>query len=146
MRILISGGFGFQGKHLARRLLHSGHEVVLLVSPRVTNEAVADSEFSGLVEILRADILDEDLVSKAIEGVDVVFHLAGKVNPRESVIDPHIYFKINVDGTLVILEAVRKFNKRLFYVSSCAVYGDGSRLQQGTSFNEESPLLPIDRS
>lgn len=144
MRILITGGFGFQGKHLARRLLASGHQVVLLVSPRLTEEEISKTDLFGLVEIIQGDILNTGIVDQLIEKVDVVYHLAGKVNPRESIIDPRTYFRINVDGTLVVLEAVRKNNKRLLYVSSCAVYGDGSYLESGESFNEESPLLPID--
>ncbi len=144
MRILITGGLGFQGRHVAKRMLATGQEVVLLVSPQTLPEQVVASGLATQAEIVVGDILDTQLVEQLIERVDVVLHLAGKINPRESIIEPVSYVTVNVHGTMAVLEAVRKHAKRLLYISSCAVYGDGANLAPGESFSEESPLLPVD--
>jgi dTDP-glucose 4,6-dehydratase len=144
MRILITGGLGFQGQHLARRLVSLGYQVTLLASPRFSFKDIKQHELARSAEIVQADILDELVIDSLVARVDVVFHLAGKVNPRESLITPKMYFQSNIDGTLVLLEAVRKYQVRLLYVSSCAVYGDGSGLGNKGLFIEESPLVPVD--
>lgn len=146
MTILITGGLGFQGKHLAKRLISLNHHVTLLTTRAVTPEELVSNfgKVSPLVTVVTGDILDEALMLRLIGTHDVVFHLAGKVNPRESLSLPEEYMRVNVWGTVSILEAVRTHKKRLFFVSSCAVYGDGSFLKHGEAFNENSPLLPAD--
>lgn len=144
MKILITGGSGFQGKHLARRLIASGHQVVVLTTTKVGRDQILGHDSKGDIEIIRGDIKDEELVHRAVEKVDTVYHLAGKVNPRDSIENPNKYFNTNVIGSYILLEAVRKYNKRLLFVSSCAVYGDGSGLSAGELFTEQSLLLPMD--
>ena len=146
MNILITGGLGFQGRHLAKRLISLNHHVTLLTTRAVTQEELASDfgEAALAVKVVTGDILDEVLMLSLVEVNDVVFHLAGKVNPRESLSLPEEYMRVNVWGTVSVLEAVRAHQKRLFFVSSCAVYGDGSFLKSGETFNENSPLLPAD--
>ncbi len=146
-KILITGGLGFQGRHLALRLSKNGYQVTILTSRpegKFNKNDILQNPCLEYISVVVGDILDNHLMERLIEANDVVFHLAGKVNPRESIEYPEEYIKINVLGTVSVLEAVRKHNKKLFFVSSCAVYGDGSSLGPSQAFTEESPLLPID--
>jgi nucleoside-diphosphate-sugar epimerase len=147
MNILITGGMGFQGRHLARRLLEDGFFVTLLVSNDIS-KIDADLIFKNnlandKINVVVGDVRDVILMNHLVETVDVVFHLAGKVSPRESLIQPIEYFKVNFDGTISVLEAVRSHGKKMFYASSCAVYGSAS-LGAGELFSESYPLLPAD--
>jgi nucleoside-diphosphate-sugar epimerase len=116
VRYGISGGAGFLGLHLARRLLADGHEVSTLdVAP------LDDTELEAGVEELRGDVRDPVGVRKLVEGADVVVHAAAAlpIRARRSEI-----FSVNVEGTRRVLEASRDAGvRRVVVVSSTAVYG-----------------------
>jgi UDP-glucose 4-epimerase len=134
MRILITGGAGFIGRHIAEHFngraevrvldnLHSGFRANL----------------SGLeCELIVGSILDRELVREAMKGIDFVFHLAAMVNAPGSVERPREYNEINAGGTAIVLEeAARARVRKLIFSSSAAIYGDNP-----TPRTESAPAKP----
>ena len=122
MRILITGGAGFQGSHLAEKWAGDGHEVTILN----TYSAEADNniaELSHNVVVVWGSVTDREIVEKTVRGQDVVAHLAASINVDESLVRPISYLDVNVGGTVNVLEAIRATGARLIYASSCEVYG-----------------------
>jgi len=121
MRVLITGGAGFIGRHVTEYFQDRAEVRVLdnLRSGLKTN-------LSGLkCELIIGSILDRDLVREAMRGVDFVFHLAAMVSVQESVQKQNECAEINVGGTVLVLEeAARARVKKLIFSSSAAVYGD----------------------
>jgi len=122
---LITGGAGFIGSHLVDLLACAGEQVMVfdnLSSGCRSNLPVLDN-----VSLVEADILDEPALANALRGADVVYHLAAAISVAESVNDPRVCLRNNVDGTFYLLEAARQAGvKRVVLASSCAVYGDAT--------------------
>jgi UDP-glucose 4-epimerase len=121
MRILVTGGAGFIGSHLAEHFQGQAEVRVLdnLRSGFQHNLAGFNAEF------MQASILDREAVRRAMAGVDLVFHLAAMISVPESMQQPIECNEINTTGTLVVLEeAVRAKVKKLVLSSSAAIYGD----------------------
>ncbi|MBE6381122.1 MAG: NAD-dependent epimerase/dehydratase family protein [Lentisphaerae bacterium] len=125
MRILITGGAGFIGSHIAE-YYHDKAEVRVLDNLRSGNIR----NLAGLnVEFIRGDVRDRVKLARAMKDVDYVFHLAAMIGVPESMENPLECVDINVNGTLVVLEeAARAGVKKLCYASSAAVYGNASGL------------------
>lgn len=122
MRLLVTGGAGFIGTHLCRRLLAEGHDVWV-----VDNESTGQREnVPAGVHYLRADVTRPTDVEPAFAGgLDAVCHLAGQVSIIRSFSDPAIDLRTNVEGTLGIVQLCLKHKvPRLLYASSMTVYGD----------------------
>jgi dTDP-L-rhamnose 4-epimerase len=128
-RILITGGAGFIGSHLADELLESGHRVRVLdcLSPQVHGEnALRPGYLAPEVEFLAGDVRDPEAVRRALKGVDAVYHLAAKVGVGQSMYQIGDYTTVNNDGTAVLLEALTKNPvSRLVVASSMSIYGEG---------------------
>jgi len=141
MKILITGGAGFQGSHLSEFLLKQGHEVTVLntyskeIEPNVAS-------ISPRALIIYGSITDKVIVDKTVRGHDVVFHLAANVNVDQSLKDPKSFLEVNVMGTHNILEAVRENHVRMIYASTCEVYGDGHTLKEGELLDETAEMSP----
>jgi dTDP-L-rhamnose 4-epimerase len=129
MRILITGGAGFIGSHLADDLLHHGHEVRALdnLSPQVHGpDAVRPTYLHRDVELLRGDVRDADAVRRALAGVDAVYHFAAAVGVGQSMYEIAHYTSTNNLGTAVLLqELVARPVERLIVASSMSLYGEG---------------------
>ena len=125
MRILVTGGAGFIGSHVADLLLEAGHAVVVVDNLHTGHSANVPPAAS----FFEADITDADRMNAifASEGIDGVSHQAALANVRESMTHPLDYARVNVLGTLTLLEAARKHNCRKFVFASTggAVYGEG---------------------
>jgi UDP-glucose 4-epimerase len=121
MRILITGGAGFIGRHIAEHFQDRA-EVRVLDNLRCGFKG----NLSGLdCQLIVGSILDRDLVREAMKGVDFVFHLAAMVSVEESVEKPNECAEINASGTAIVLEeAARARVKKLIFSSSAAIYGD----------------------
>lgn len=137
MKILVTGGAGFIGSNLVRQLLADGHNV-----------AVLDNFLSGYrsnlipfpkVRIIEGDIRDDAAVGKAVEGAEVVFHLAASVGNKRSIEHPVLDAEINVIGTLKLLEAARHAGVRKIVASSSAgIFGELKTLP----IKEDHPVEP----
>ena len=134
MRILITGGAGFIGRHIAEHF-HDRGDVRVLDNLRSGFE----TNLSGLkCELIVGSILDRDLVREAMKGVDFVFHLAAMVSVQESVQKPNECAEINACGTAIVLEeAARARVKKLIFSSSAAIYGDNPTIPKIESMPAE---------
>ncbi len=137
MKILITGGAGFIGSHIAETLQGKA-EVRVLDSLRTGyRENLNDLD----VEFIEGSVTDPEIVKQAVQGIDYVFHLAAMISVPESMQDPGTCVDINVHGLLNVLEAsARAGVKKLCFSSSSAIYGE----------NPESPkhegMMPDPRS
>jgi UDP-glucose 4-epimerase len=121
MRVLITGGAGFIGRHISE-YFQDRAEVRVLDNLRCGFK----SNLSGLnCQLIVSSILDRDVVREAMKGVDFVFHLAAMTSVQESMQKPNECTEINVGGTAIVLqEAARAKVKKLILSSSAAIYGD----------------------
>lgn len=128
-RVLITGGAGFIGSHLADELLAHGYVVRALDSldPQVHGSArTRPTYLSADVELIEADVRDPNAVRAALQGVDHVFHLAARVGVGQSMYEIAEYTSVNTLGTAVLLEAVIDQPVRTLVVaSSMNIYGEG---------------------
>jgi UDP-glucose 4-epimerase len=139
MKYLITGGAGFIGSHIARALLEQGADVRVL-----DNFSSGKREnLTGLdVEIVEGDLRDASVVTRAVQGVEVIFHEAAFVSVPESMEKPQECLDVNVTGTSMLFEAARKAGVgRVVIASSAAVYGDSDAmpLVENTPLKQLSP-------
>ncbi|HXF25783.1 MAG TPA: NAD-dependent epimerase/dehydratase family protein [Bryobacteraceae bacterium] len=137
--ILITGGAGFLGSHLADRLLELGHRVRALdnLSTQVHGPSRArPSYLSSDVELMIGDVCDPAAVQRALKGVDAVVHFASIVGVGQSMYDLCRYTHVNTFGTAVLLEAfIRNPVRRLVVASSMSIYGEGIYQEPGGSLH-----------
>ncbi len=140
--VLITGGLGFIGSSLARRLVAEGARVTVcdaLIEGYGGNPANVE-EIRDAIEIEAADVRDAAAMARLVAGKDVVFHLAAQVSHVMSLSDPYPDIDINIKGTAVVLEACRKTNPAALVVRS------GTRGQYGPAVklpvSEETPSDP----
>jgi CDP-paratose 2-epimerase len=128
-RALVTGGAGFIGTNTADRLLRDGWRVRLLDDlsrPGVErNLAWLESEHGGRLEVEIADLADDDVVKRAVRCTDAIFHFAAQVAVTTSLVEPLQDARVNVRGTLNLLEAARSSPRRpsLLFTSTNKVYG-----------------------
>ncbi len=121
MRVLVTGGAGFIGRHVVEHF-HEKAEVIALDNLRSGSQ----ENLAGLrCQFMQGSILDRELVRQAMQGVDYVFHLAAMVSVPESIEKPDECAEFNTDGTRIVLEeAARAKARKLVFSSSAAIYGD----------------------
>jgi nucleoside-diphosphate-sugar epimerase len=139
--ILVTGGAGFIGSHLAETLLKQGHQVRILDNFSTgKKENLLFEEPHPSLEVINGDVRDLRDCEKAVAGVEYVFHQAALASVQRSVEDPLTTQAVNVGGTLHILMASREAGvKRVIYASSSAIYGDTPMLPK----HEEMPPSPL---
>jgi len=133
--VLVTGGAGFIGSHLTDALLAAGHEVRIFdnLEPQVHGK-LAESKtrpdyLDPAAEFVLGDIRDSEGISRALEGIDVVFHLAALVGVGQSMYEIARYTQGNTFGAAVLLQAVvnaRNHPRKLVVASSMSIYGEGS--------------------
>lgn len=122
MKILVTGGAGFIGHHLVRRLLREGHDVIVLDNLR--RGSFERPALQG-ARLLNGDIRDSAACAAAMEGCDSVVHLAAQANVIGSADDPEYAFETNVTGTWNVACAARRAGvQHLIFASSREVYGE----------------------
>ena len=128
-RILITGGAGFIGSHLADELLEHGYRVRVLdsLSPQVHGPSRTRPDYlSPEVELMVGDIRDRDAVDRALEGMDGIFHFAAMVGVGQSMYQVQEYVDVNETGTATLLQAlIDSPVRRLVVASSMSIYGEG---------------------
>jgi UDP-glucose 4-epimerase len=139
LKVLVTGGAGFIGSRLVRRLVEVGC-VVRVLDDLSSGSMVNLSGLDGSVEFIRRDVRSREVVYGAVKGVDAVVHLAGKTSVEESIGRPLEYNEVNVAGTLNVLDAcVKEGVGRFIFSSSASVYGEPSELP----LKEDSPVRPL---
>ena len=128
MRILITGGAGFIGSHLAEALLAEGHHVTVLDNLSTGRlENVAHLEGHERFHLVIGDILNEFLVDKLVERADWIFHLAAAVGVELIVRDPLRSLMTNIKGSEIVLEAVYRYHRKALITSTSEIYGKNAR-------------------
>lgn len=129
MRILITGGAGFIGSHLADELQRHGYFVRVLdcLEPQVHgNNCQRPDYLSPETELIPGDIRDPEIVQEALDGMDAVFHFAAMVGVGQSMYQIARYTSVNNQRTAILLEALQESSvKRLLVASSMSIYGEG---------------------
>ena len=151
MRVLITGGAGFIGGHLAETVAREGHDVVVLDNfdpyydvelkeHTVDRIRAAATESSGTCELVEGDVRDRETVSTLVADTEYVFHQAAQAGVRMSVENPRKPNAINVEGTLNVLDAARNSStERVVLASSSSVYGTARYLP----YDEAHPTTPV---
>jgi nucleoside-diphosphate-sugar epimerase len=133
MRIIVTGGSGFLGRHLLRALKAAGHQVVKNIDIHPSPE---NPDFQTVI----ADVRDADRMKQEIRDADVVFHLASLIEAGESVKFPQKFVDFNISGTVSVLEAMKENHVPIFsFSSSAAIYGEPLR----TPIKEDDRTMPI---
>jgi UDP-glucose 4-epimerase len=143
-RVLITGGCGFIGSMLARRLLQGGAKVTLVDSliPLYGGNLANIADIRDQVWLNIADVRDPHAMAQLIRNQDYLFNLAGQTSHVDSMTDPFTDLEINATAQLSILEAVRKFNPsiRIVFASTRQLYGKPQYLP----VDEKHPIVPVD--
>lgn len=140
MRILVTGGAGFVGRHLVNSFLDENHAVTIF-------DNLSNSDMPKISNILKdgalfakGDVTDYKSILKHTKNIDFIIHLAAKINVTESIVSPELTHSVNVTGTLNLLRAcVANGVRNIMAASSAAVYGDSGN----SSLSENSQTVPI---
>ncbi len=146
-KILITGGAGFIGSHLSLALADLGHEVIILDNLDPYYEVALKKKNLDLItkdgkcRFIQGSILDEELLNVIVkDGIEYIFHEAAQPGVRASVENPLKPNEVNVKGTLLVLEAAKKYDvERVINASSSSVYGEVVYLP----FDEKHPTRPL---
>lgn len=140
-RVLVTGGGGFIGSNLVRRLLEQGDGVRVLDNFSTGNRRNLE-EVAGDVEIVEGELRSYERVHNAVRGVEVVFHIGALPSVPRSVQDPLTTSAVNVEGTLNVLSAARDESvRRVVFASSSSVYGNGGALPRVETHHPD-PISP----
>jgi len=150
MRVLVTGGAGFIGSHVVEDLVRSGHSVVCLdnfddfYDPGVKRANLTVSARSGSVRLVEGDLRDQASLDRCFsESIDVVIHLAARAGVRPSLLQPDLYYDVNVMGTIRLLETMRRHGvHRLLFASSSSVYGNNRKTPFAETDNVDLPISP----
>jgi UDP-glucose 4-epimerase len=147
MRILVTGGAGFIGKHLVKFLIEKGYLVTIFDNFSNSEKNSVAFHVNMGAKIIEGDITKFEDVINAINGHDIVIHLAAKISVEESIKNPSETFHINVDGTKNVLVACEKTHvKKLIVASSAAVYGESLPNVKLTEDSKVDPISPYGES
>jgi nucleoside-diphosphate-sugar epimerase len=142
--ILITGGLGFIGSNLARRLIDLGAQVTLVDSliPTYGGNLFNIAGIEDRVRVNISDVRDEHSMKYLVQGQDILFNLAGQTSHMDSMHDPFTDLEINARAQLFILEACRRYNPdiKIVFASTRQVYGRPQYLP----VDEDHPLRPVD--
>jgi len=150
-RILVTGSAGFIGSHLCERLIDAGAKVAGLDNfDTFYDRAIKESNIAGLLSDdnfrnIEGDIRDAKCVESILEKekTEIIIHLAAKAGVRPSIEDPIAYNDVNVNGTVILLEAARKFGiKKFIFGSSSSIYGNNKKVPFNETDNVDFPISP----
>jgi UDP-glucuronate 4-epimerase len=150
MKALITGSAGFIGSHLCERLLAYGWQVVGIdnfddfYDPQIKYRNIAACLGNNNFCLVEADIRDSAAVRTALNhDVDIIVHLAARAGVRPSIEQPLLYADVNINGTMVLLEAAKKHHiKKIIFASSSSVYGNNKKVPFVETDNVDFPISP----
>jgi dTDP-L-rhamnose 4-epimerase len=146
-QVLITGGAGFVGSHLADGLLRAGHRVRILddLTPQVHQDGSPDY-LSPRVELVVGDVRDPNRLREVLSGVDVIFHFAATVGVGQSMYEISRYMSINTQGTAELLQALldtKHMPEKLIVASSMSIYGEGQYVCSVCGKAAFPPVRPV---
>ena len=141
MKILVTGGSGYLGSILTRKLLVNGHHVRILDNFLFGKDSIKDIESNKKLEVVEGDIRDLSVVGKSLKKIDSVIHLASIVGTQSAELDPKTSIEINFMATRNIAELCKIYKiKQFIFASTCSVYG----AQPDQLIAENSEVNPLD--
>lgn len=148
MKILVTGGAGFIGSHLCDRLLESGSEVIVLDNLDGQVHDGVPAYLSSDVELRTGDVRDRAEVRAALDGADVLVHLAAAVGVGQSMYEIERYTSVNALGAAIVLEeaiARRDHLEKVVVASSMSIYGEGLYVCPAESLEVAPPTRPAEQ-
>ena len=151
MKILVTGGAGFIGSHLCRKLLAEKNSVICIdnfndyYSPAIKELNIKDFLENNDFSLVRDDILNTEIIDSIFTAnkIDIVIHLAARAGVRPSINNAGLYEQVNIKGTLNLLEACRKYKILKFvFASSSSVYGGNKKVPFSEEDNVDNPVSP----
>ena len=140
MKYVVTGGAGFIGSHLTKKLVERG-DIVTVIDNMNTGKEKNLEPIRDKINFVKADILDVDLLEYTIKNADGVFHQAALASVQDSFNEPDKYHNVNVNGTENILKLSKKYGFKVVYASSSSVYGNPIRIPIKES-DEKNPINP----
>jgi len=141
MKILLTGGSGYLGSILTRKLLVNGHYVRILDNFLFGKDSLKDIQSNKKLELVEGDIRDLSIVGKSLKGIDSVIHLASIVGTQSAELDPKASMEVNFMATRNIAELCKIYKiKQFIFASTCSVYG----AQPDQLIAENSEVNPLD--
>ena len=150
-KILVTGGAGFIGSHLAESLLEKGYSVVVIdnfnnyYNPKQKENNIQKALTNPNYKLVKGDILNKELIQELFqqEKFNAVVHLAAMAGIRNSIENPELYQKVNVEGTLNLLIAATKNNvKKFIFGSSSSIYGTNTKIPFEETDKADDQICP----
>ncbi len=145
MKILVTGGAGFIGSNFIKFMLNKYEDINIINLDKLTYAGNLNNlrELRGdkRYRFVKGDICNKRLVDKLIKNVDLIVHFAAESHVDKSINNREVFIKTNIEGTLNLLNASLKYNKRFHHISTDEVFGSLS-LKSRKKFNENSPYKP----
>ncbi|MGG1552410.1 dTDP-glucose 4,6-dehydratase [Paenibacillus ferrarius] len=143
MNIILTGGAGFIGRWVLKRLLNDGHNICILDDlSNGSEENIAEfRNHAGLQEFVKGDIKDEELLKELFQAnrFDICYHLGASINVQDSIDDPRTTFNNDTVGTFYVMEQCRKHQVKVVFMSTCMVY---DRCTDDSGITELHPTKP----
>jgi len=140
MKYLVTGGAGFIGSHLTKKLVEEGNDITIIDNLNTGKEKNLES-IKNKIDFVKGSILDIELLEKLTKDVDGVYHQAALASVQDSFSKPDEYHDVNVNGTENILKLAKQYNFKVVYASSSSVYGNPVRIPIRES-DEKNPINP----
>ena len=143
MKVLVTGGAGFIGSHLVDKLLNYGHRVRVIDNlSSGTKNNIGKWLNDPKLTFIEGDLLNRKDINQAVEGCQVIYHMAANPEIRIKKAGPEDHFKQNITATYNLLEAIRRnqLHCTLIFASSSTVYGDADEIPTPVDYG---PLIPI---
>lgn len=146
VKLLVTGGAGFIGANFVHLTVSDfmSYEVTVLDALTYAGKRENLNDVENKIRFIEGNVCDEKLVDRLVSENDIVVHFAAESHNDNSLLDPSIFVQTNVIGTMRILEAVKKYNKRLHHISTDEVFGDlelddPQKFNENTAYNPSSP-------